>query len=228
MSSHQLSHDTISDQFTQWFAKYRYYLVLSVFLICALLIWQQKNQIMRQEASEQVAEYYYEYLRACQRDDDASSVHYMTLLKKQHPDHAYSALATLNQAADYIEETQYNLAQKELNWVKEHCNIEFLRDLANYKIAELGLVTSKTLSDSSEYLHELAHLKNTQFKDLALLLEAKTYANQHAYSEAQRAYTEIFKSENLKNDPAFRALIIDHFHDLMLHNHHTHEEGASL
>lgn len=130
------------------------------------------------------------------------TVEYLTdQLAEDFPSSHYAFLASLNTAALFVREENYEAAAEHLSWAKEQASAEADIQLVNYRYA----LVQAQLGNSDEALALLSQ-PNSQFLSIYAEARGDIAASSGDYSAAREAYTEAFDAGSTEDANRLRAL----------------------
>lgn len=125
----------------------------------------------------------------------------LSILQQNYPDSISSAQATMMVAADLFDQGQYEVAEKQLNWVLQNQQIPFVRALAIQRLATVQLQQKK-------YDAALATLKmpvDAAFEALILETQGDVLYAQGKNKEALAVYEQAL-AKTVQDAPGLQLL----------------------
>lgn len=182
--SDYLTEEEQLQQLKNWLKEYGPSILLAVAIMIAAYFgwqfWQQRQTTLAVNASAN----YEQLVQDLNAKNNVAIEGQASYLMTQYSKTPYAALAGLILAKYEVEQNKYLPAMQHLQWVIDHGETSFLRQLASTRMAQIQIAENKP----QLALQTLAQIKNDSLQALVWHLRASAYLDLKETSQARVAY----------------------------------------
>jgi len=184
-----------------WVKQYSLVILAGV-LIAATAItgwryWQQRQHRILSHASA----VYDEMLTMRAQNDSSATLVQAQKLFEHYPQTTYGQMAAFMLARAAVVKQDYPEAEKQLNWIKAHSNINSMRQIARIRLARIMIAQHKP----QDALDELKHVDDKNFSGLIDEVKGDAYLAMKDTTNARLSYQQAL--DELPNAEVIRPVL---------------------